>query len=205
MCPVSAAQEHVYRAVARLLLNVSWVPEAVGDSDKVSDKFSLASGKYDLKEVQMEQNHWADQLVAEYKTFGAKIACCDLSPEALTIMWENAALASAEAITNGLARVRKCSLEGRALMSLDVQVVIGGLKKMAPHPAYPKLDTAMRSVDTFIKAFYLPEGELLHWSQTHPEYTPAQIVALINQISYAFKWGRNQAKDMITKIEAGAM
>lgn len=198
-------QEHVYRAVARLLLNVSWVPEAVGDSDKVSDKFSLASGKYDLKEVRMEPNHWADQLVAEYKTFGAKIACCDLSPEALTIMWENAAMASAEAIIAGFARVRKCTLEGRALMSLDVQVVIGGQKKMAPQPAFARLDMAMRSADTYIKAFYLPESELLHWAQTHPEYSPAHVIALVNQIAFAFKWNRGQAKDLVEKIERGAV
>lgn len=193
----------MYRAVARLLLNVAWVPEAVGDSDKVSDKFSLASGKYDLKEVRMEQNHWADQLVAEYKTFGAKIACCDLSPEALAIMWENAALASAEAVIAGFARVRKCSLEGRALMSLDVQVVLGGLKRMAPQPAFAKLDMAMRTVDTYIKAFYLPEGELLHWAQTHPEYSTGHVIALVNQISFAFKWNRGQAKDLIERIERG--
>ena len=194
---------HVYRAVARLLLNLAWLPEAVGDSDKVQDKMGalFRDGKYEVREVGGKHSAWAEQLVGELKAFDAKCACCELTEEARALMWENAALAAADAMVAGFARVRKCTMEGRGLMSLDLQVVLGALKKLAPHAAVPRLEAAMRTVDTYIKAFYVPEGELLHWAQTHPEFTQAQVLALVGQIAFGFKWGRGQLSDMRAKIE----
>jgi hypothetical protein len=59
----------------------------------------------------------------------------------------------------------------------------------------------MRIVDNYIKAFYVPETELLHWTMTHPEYTRAQIIALINQISSAYNWPRRRRTDLLAQIE----
>jgi hypothetical protein len=196
---VQDLREHVYAQVARLLLNVAWLPEAVGDPEAAFA--GLKAGKYDVRELSCEHNAWAEKLVAEFRQFAAKVSCCDLAPEALGAMWDNAAAAGAEALLAGLARVRKCSQEGRALMALDVQVLASAMKRMAPPTAKP--DAAFRSVETYIKAFYVPEGELLHWAQTHAEYTPGQLVALVNQIAYAYKWSRTARAELVAKIEAG--
>ena len=53
------------------------------------------------------------------------------------------------------------------------------------------------------QAFYEPESQLLHWAQTHPEYTQQQIIALVSQVAFGFKWNAKQLKDLVTKIEAG--
>lgn len=74
---VEDLREHVYCHVAGLLLNLSWVSEAIGDSDKLSDK--LKTGKYAKKEVSTDHNKWVDDLSTELTQFGAKLACAEVT------------------------------------------------------------------------------------------------------------------------------
>ena len=58
---------------------------------------------------------------------------------------------------------RKCTNEGRALMQLDLrqfQLKVEGLTRLRPLP-----DAAL--VETYIKAFYLPESSLDQWVRQH--------------------------------------
>lgn len=105
----------------------------------------------------------------------------------------------AETLVEGLSRVRRCNNEGRALMSLDLQVLINGLQHLAP----PRLRSNLQIVETYIKAFYLPETEYLHWVRTHPEYTKSQVIGLINLVATANNWKRKSRVDMVERIEAG--
>ena len=61
------------------------------------------------------------------------------------------------------ATARKCTPEGRALMQLDLrhlQMKVETLTRLRPLP-----DAAL--VETYIKAFYLPENALDEWAQQH--------------------------------------
>ena len=192
-------REHVYAHVARQLVSLAWLPEAVGDADSGIAQFK--DGKYELKSLDdLDASPWAEKLVAEFKAFGTRLAACDMAPEAAGAMWDNATSAAAEQLLHGLARVKKCTPEGRALMGMDVQTVASSIKRMAPAAAKPEL--AMRAVDAFVKAFYVPEAEVETWVQTHPEYTAAQVTALVNQMAHGFKWSRQQRQDLLTKLEA---
>ncbi len=62
-------------------------------------------------------------------------------------MWDHAIKSGAEAMLDGLSRVRRCTLEGRAAMSLDLSHVEKGLRGVAPAQAMGGL----RLVDTYIK------------------------------------------------------
>jgi hypothetical protein len=191
-------REHVYAHVARQLVSLAWLPEAVGDADSGIAQFK--DGKYELKSLDdLDASQWAAKLVAEFKAFGTRLAACDMAPEAAGAMWDNATSAAAEQLLHGLARVKKCTPEGRALMGMDVQTVASSIKRMAPAAAKPEL--AMRAVDAFVKAFYVPEQEVVTWVQTHPEYTAAQVTALVNQMAHGFKWSRQQRQDLLTKLE----
>ncbi len=68
----------------------------------------------------------------------------------------------------GLARAsRRCTIEGRAAMSLDLSYVEKALRGVVP----PGTRVSLRAVDNYIKAFYIPWEELEHWCQIHlPEY-----------------------------------
>jgi len=56
-------------------------------------------------------------------------------------------------------------------------------------------------VETFIKAYYLPETEYVYWARTHPEYTKSQIVGLVNLVATMKGWKRKNRLDVLEKIE----
>lgn len=193
---VEDLREHVYRHVTGLLLNLSWVAETIGDSDKLSDKLKV--GKYAKKEISTDHSKWVDDLSAELTQFGAKLACADVTAEALVMLWDFAIAETASAIVDGFSRVRKCSSEGRAGMILDVQMLHGNIRHMAPQGT--KED--FRIVDTYVKAFYTPQEEMKHFCQTHLEFTQTQKVALINQMAGAFGWASSVKSELIAGIGA---
>ena len=196
---VEDLREHVYCHVARLLLNLSWVSETIGDSDKLSD--ALKTGKYAKKEVSTDHNKWVDDLSTELTQFGAKLACAEVTPEALVMLWDYAIAETAAAIVAGFARVRKCSSEGRAIMTLDVQVLHANIRHLAPKGS--KLDFGF--AETFVKAFYIPANELEYWCQTHAEYSTAQRAALVNQIAGAFGWTSAARSELLAKLGSKEM
>jgi hypothetical protein len=191
-------REHVYAHVARQLVNLAWLPEAVGDADGGIAQFK--DGKYELKSMDgCDVSPWTSKLTAEFKAFAARLQACDMAPEAAASMWDNATAAAAEQLLQGLARVKKCTMEGRALMGMDIQTVASAVKHLAPAAA--KTELAMRAVEAYVKAFYVPESDLVTWVQTHPEYSAHQVTALVNQVAHGFKWSRQQKQDMLAKLE----
>jgi hypothetical protein len=56
-----------------------------------------------------------------------------------------------------------------------------------------------------LQAFYVPETEFLHWARTHPEYSKAQIVAMVNLVATMNNWKRKTRVDLVEKIESGDM
>lgn len=87
--------------------------------------------------------------------------------------WAGAAAHVEACVLDSVARVRSCSLEGRAAMTLDVQGVAHGLRRLAPLPVGAQAGLAR--ADAYVKAFYIPVGELTQWALAHPEYTREQV------------------------------
>ncbi|KAK3270668.1 hypothetical protein CYMTET_20948, partial [Cymbomonas tetramitiformis] len=193
---VEDLREHMYKTVARLLLSIDWMEEEIGDSEKLG-----ATKKYDRREVGMQHSKWVDRLLGEFRQFGMKLKCAEVPVSVTQLLWEYSTEACAEKMVEGLARVRKCTAEGRACMTLDLQVIVSALKGHQQQLGGGREPPNMRIVDTYIKAFYVPEGELLHWAQTHQEYTLAQIISLVNQIAGANNWARRTRADLIAQIE----
>ena len=68
-----------------------------------------------------------------------------MPPAALVQLWQHAAAYVAESVLEGVARVRKCTLEGRAAMSVDLSVCCrehGGIMQFASLK-YPVLSLAV--------------------------------------------------------------
>eukprot|EP00250_Pteridium_aquilinum_P017784 c23783_g2_i2 orf=401-3664(+) len=140
-------REHIYRTVARLLLNVGGYVDRVGNV------------RWELKELGTEHNGYVDLLLGEFKHYANKLAHADLPKE----------------------------------------VLINGLRHLAPQ----RLAVNLHVVEAYIKAYYLPETEYLHWVRSHPEYTKGQVISLINLVAYSHKWTRKLRADVLDKIEAG--
>ena len=82
------------------------------------------------------------------------------------------------------------------------QAVQRGLQQLEPGRIEAVVD-ALRIVDVYIKAFYLPWGpELRHWAQTHPEYTRPQLLALVTCIADSNALKRKDRGILLSQIEA---
>ncbi|TKY67135.1 Syndetin protein [Spatholobus suberectus] len=177
--------EHVHRNTVRLLLHINGYVERV------------ANCKWELKELGMEHNGYVDLLLGEFKHYKTRLAHGGIRKEMQDLLLDYGLEIMAETLVEGLSRVKRCSDEGRALMSLDLQVLINGLQHFVSLNVKPKL----QMVETFIKAFYLPETEYVHWARAHQEYSKSQIVGLINLVATMKGWKRKTRLDILEKIE----
>ncbi|KAL0649997.1 hypothetical protein Bca4012_092688 [Brassica carinata] len=103
----------------------------------------------------------------------------------------------AETLVEGLSRIKICTDEGRALMSLDIQLYCTALSSTNVKPK-------LQIVDTFIKAYYPPGMEYVHWARAHPEYTKGQVVGLVTLVATMKGWKRKTRLELVDKIEAAA-
>ncbi|WJX44069.1 hypothetical protein P8452_31094 [Trifolium repens] len=177
--------EHVHHTTVRLLLHINGYVERV------------ANCKWEVKELGMEHNGYVDLLLGEFKHFKTRLAHGGIRKETQDILLDYGLDIIAETLVEGLSRVKRCNDEGRALMSLDLQVLINGLK----HFASLNVKSKLQMVEAFIKAYYLPETEYVHWARAHPEYTKSQVVGLVNLVASMKGWKRKTRLEILEKIE----
>ncbi|XP_055834941.1 uncharacterized protein LOC129903414 isoform X2 [Solanum dulcamara] len=151
--------DHIHKTTARLLLHIN------GYVDRI------ASAKWEVKELGVEHNGYVDLLLGEFKHYKTRLAHGGIRKEVQDLLLEYGVDNVAEILVEGLSRVKRCTDEGRALMSLDLQ------------------------------AYYLPETEFVHWSRAHPEYSKSQIVGLINLVSTMKGWKRKTRLEVLERIE----
>ncbi|WCJ41648.1 Syndetin [Euphorbia peplus] len=177
--------EHIHRSTARLLLHID------GYVDRI------ANAKWEVKELGLEHNGYVDLLLGEFKHYKTRLLSGEIQKQVQELLLEYGVEILVETLVEGLSRVKRCTDEGRALMSLDLQVLINGLQHFVSMNVKPKLQI----VETFIKAYYLPETEYVHWARAHPEYTKNQIVGLINLVATMKGWKRKTRLEVLEKIE----
>nr|XP_029144284.1 syndetin isoform X2 [Arachis hypogaea] len=153
--------EHVHRTTARLLLHVNGYIERIANS------------KWEVKELGLEHNGYVDLLLGEFKHYAARLAHGGIRKEIQDKLLDYGLEILAETLVEGLLRVKRCSDEGRALMSLDLQVnyfsdmfkvLINGLQ----HLLSLNVKSKLQMVETYIKAYYLPDKEYVQWAHAHP-------------------------------------
>ncbi|XP_022964722.1 syndetin-like isoform X1 [Cucurbita moschata] len=177
--------EHIHKNTARLLLHVN------GYVDRI------ANAKWEVKELGLEHNGYVDLLLGEFKHYKTRLAHSGVRKEVQDLLLEYGLDIVAETLIEGISRIKRCSDEGRALMSLDLQVLINGLQHFVSENVKPKL----QMVETFIKAYYLPETEYVHWARAHPEYSKSQVIGLVNLVASMKGWKRKTRLEILEKIE----
>ncbi|XP_017227755.1 uncharacterized protein LOC108192412 isoform X2 [Daucus carota subsp. sativus] len=181
--------EHIHRTTAKSLLHIS------GYVDRI------ANAKWEVKELGLEHNGYVDLLLGEFKHYKTRLAHGGLRKEVQDILLEYGLENVAEILIEGLSRVKRCTDEGRALMSLDLQVLINGLH----HFVSVNVKSKLQIVETFIKAYYLPETEYVHWTRAHPEYNKSHIIGLINLVATMKGWKRKTRLEVLEKIESAIL
>uniref|UniRef100_A0A0E0MAD3 Syndetin C-terminal domain-containing protein n=1 Tax=Oryza punctata TaxID=4537 RepID=A0A0E0MAD3_ORYPU len=142
----------------------------------------IANAKWEVKELGMEHNGYVDLLLGEFKHYKTRLDHGGISKELQDLLLEYGIDSIAEVLVEGLSRV-----------------LINGLLHIVSANVRPKLQI----VDTFIKAYYLPETEYVHWARSHPEYSKSQVVGLVNLVATMKGWKRKTRLETIERIEAG--
>ncbi|KNA17398.1 hypothetical protein SOVF_080160 isoform A [Spinacia oleracea] len=181
--------EHIYRSTARSLLHINGYVERI------------ANAKWEIKDLGTEHNGYVDLLLGEFKHYKTRLAHAGIHMEVQEHLLEYGVEIVAETLVEGLSRLKKCTDEGRALMSLDLQVLINGLQ----HFVSKDVKAKVHIVETFIKAYYLPETEYVYWARAHPEYSKSQVVGLVNLVATMKSWKRKTRLEIIEKIESSNM
>lgn len=181
-----------------LLLPLTWLPEAV------------SQGLYLPSEPPSRASSWTDRLARQLQLLSAQVDSVQgVSPVAALEMWSFVFPAVSRAIVAGLSQVKKCTLEGRAAMSLDLQAVSKILTKIKPSQNADvdsaicsridaQREAAIRSIDDYIKGFYVPLADLHVWADAHPSYTIPHVLALASCIAES---SGMKKKDIAVAIE----
>ncbi|KAJ3681911.1 hypothetical protein LUZ60_014484 [Juncus effusus] len=179
--------EYIHKTSARMLLHMN------GYVDKIT------TAKWEVKELGLEHNGYVDLLLGEFKHYTTRLAHEGVSKEVQDLLLNYGVEVIAETLIEGLSRVKRCTDEGRALMSLDLQVLMNGLQHFVHVNVKPKF----QDVEVFIKAYYLPETEYVHWARAHPVYSKSQVIGLVNLVATMKGWKRKTRLEVIEKIESG--
>lgn len=183
-----------------LLLPVTWLTEAVSQAE------------YQLSEPPSEAAVWTKKLEKQLQLLSAQLLAVDgISQTVLWEFWEYFYPIIAHSIVEGLSQVKKCTLEGRSAMSLDLQAVTRILQitspKVGDHAAAPtpgaqsRAMNAIRYIDDYIKAFYVPTTEIHQWAATHPGYTKSQVLALAACIAESSGLRKKDVTSIVAEVE----
>ncbi|XP_013417386.1 syndetin-like [Lingula anatina] len=144
-----------------------------------------------------QHNNYVDVILRELQVFSNRLNGVSRRvplPEAVSkVMWEHVIGLANRTLVEGYASAKKCTNEGRALMQLDFQQLLMKLEKLTNIRPIPEREF----VDAYIKAYYLPETQLELWIRDRREYSPKQLISLINCVDHINKRGRQRLVAMV--------
>lgn len=165
----------VYRTLGRRLAAASTISAAI-----VAIPHAWAA-----QTIQEDNNTYVDDCSRHLERIWTALCGADffggLGPRSSTlreVVWTETVQACFEAVVDGYAAVsHNCSTEGRALMSMDLQVFQFSIDKI--HRARPARGAVY--ADSYIKAFYFAEVDLDAWIERNRDsYKQAHMRALSN-------------------------
>lgn len=188
-------REHLFQSGARRMLH-ALLPQL---PDRVA-----SSPKYDSHEMGTDYSPWVDPVVQQLRQTTAELQAAGLDVGSTGMVLEAAIRLVESALVEGLSRVKRCSVEGRATMTMDLQVLLGSLRStLGPLAQQRPALAEMRLAEAYIKAYYTPEDELAHWVLTHPQFTRGQLEALFNLMADGGKLRRQKARDILMQMDQG--
>lgn len=164
----------------RSLVYRAMCPDLVKQNEIVS--IMLEQSGWDQKKMREEPHEWVDTLIDNCIDVWEYMEAGDEFAEASTLVreqvWLEICQAAFDAVLEGLSRVRKCSTEGRASMTMDVSALHTGLDSR--HVCRPP--RGRQYVDMYIKALYLTEDETIRWALSQCQtYAHRHLAGLLKQ------------------------
>ncbi|XP_045136373.1 syndetin-like [Portunus trituberculatus] len=179
-------RHHVYTAVAAQAI----------DYDGVLSR--MINVKWDINDLMSQHSQYVDILLRQLQVLSMRLEeASQTSPipeEAYTALWESIVRITNRTLLEGFASARRCTNEGRSLMQLDYQQFLMKLECLTSVRPLPD----RHLVETYIKAYYLPEGALEAWvQQSQADYSPRQLTALVATMTHVSKRSRQRIAALI--------
>lgn len=153
----------IYRGVARGMVDLEPVVAAIRNRS------------WSPKEVGTDHSPYVDQLLTHVQQLQSSLEGIGVPPAVQLQLMREVVAYVCEQMVDGYSLIKKISNEGRAMMTIDVQTLQAGLRRLlAPGQPLP-----MEFAFTYIKAFYLGAEDILEWSRAHPEYSVRHLSGLV--------------------------
>jgi len=169
-------------------------PSIVSQMDKVN---------WDVKELMSQHSPYVDILLRALQIFSMKVGTVsELVSIPLTVhsvLWEQIFRFCCRVFVDGYSNAKKCSNGGRGLMQLDFTQFISKLEKLAPIPVKSLPDREY--VESYVKAYYMPDTVMEEWIQQHSEYTSKQLISLVNCAMQGNKRSKQRLVAVIEDME----
>ena len=163
----------IYMHISKVAVDYSQIGESIGRIN------------WDLDEIMSQHNPYVDALLRQVQQLIMDIESMRevlvVEKRTLNIFLEQTIRLIMKMLVDGYASIKKCSNEGRALMQLDFQQLIVKLEKICEIRPMPDKDY----VEAYIKAYYLPDSSLEKWVKDHSEYSPKNVISLLNLMAQA--------------------
>ncbi|EQC32290.1 hypothetical protein, variant [Saprolegnia diclina VS20] len=185
---VKEGRSYVYAVMAPALIAAASIPSMV------------EKATWDTLDLSDQHNEYVVALVRRCGIFWGTLQGSAVPISVRDEIWSYVVRAIMEALVEGYASVKKCSLEGRALMSMDLIALQNGLD-LINHVSNQNQTLWGRSyVNNYIKAYYFQEAELLAFIAANKKsYRKAHLVSLA--INGVCGLRRGSQKDLLQKIE----
>ena len=149
-------KQPIYLYISRVAIDYASITDAIGRSN------------WDLDEILSQHNAYVEVLLKQVKQLITDVESLyllsSLKSKTLNTLLEQCLKLIMRMLVDGYSSVKKCTNEGRALMQLDFQQLIVKLEKMCNIRPIPDKDY----VESYIKAFYLPDTSIEKWIRDHP-------------------------------------
>ena len=146
----------IYLYISRVAIDYSQISETIGRSN------------WDIDEILSQHNQYVEVILKQIKQLIADVESLhllsSLKSKTLHTLLEQCLKLIMRMLVDGYSSVKKCTNEGRALMQLDFQQLVVKLEKMCNIRPIPDKDF----VESYIKAFYLPDTSIEKWIRDHP-------------------------------------
>eukprot|EP00484_Ammonia_sp_Unknown_P007870 CAMPEP_0197080240 /NCGR_PEP_ID=MMETSP1384-20130603/214026_1 /TAXON_ID=29189 /ORGANISM="Ammonia sp." /LENGTH=1132 /DNA_ID=CAMNT_0042519123 /DNA_START=21 /DNA_END=3421 /DNA_ORIENTATION=- len=151
-------KKYMYRNVPTLLVHLG----STDNKDSIISR--IHNTNWNMKTLTTEPNGYVSDLIAIFDKIEKVLSSFPTLPKFIhNRLNKEAIIYVEEQLVEAYADCKKCTTEGRALMSLDQSV----LKKSYPICKYKH---SWEYTTNFIQAYYLPQQDLLKWIEQHPEY-----------------------------------
>ncbi|KAK0090814.1 hypothetical protein PV325_003834 [Microctonus aethiopoides] len=156
---------------------------------------------WEVRDVMSQHSDYIDTILGEINLMSQhinQIKVVSSSVEVRNTLWENAAHLITHTLVEGFSNAKKCSNGGRGLMQLDFTQLkskyemITSIRPM-PHSEY---------VETYIKAYYIPENILEEWMKEHQEYSVKHLIGLISCVCQNNKKSRQRLISAVEEYRA---